>query len=76
MNTSDTAWHEDKVNNGWGMPPAPAWKRMPIIRHIRSIYHSIGVARHEALWMGMGFTPRGYDRWVVYGIRRGWEAAE
>ena len=73
MTKSDELWLEDKIANGWSMPSAPSWKRLSIIRHIRAAYHSVKVSEHERIYRSMGMIPNGYDRWVIYGIRRGWE---
>jgi hypothetical protein len=31
--------------------------RLPIIRHARSLYYAIQVARHYALWQSLGYLP-------------------
>jgi hypothetical protein len=66
-------WLEDKEANGWKMPSAVWWKRLPVIRHIRAIYYKGRVSRHNAFWISVGQIPTGYDSWVVYGIARGME---
>jgi hypothetical protein len=66
-------WFEDKQLNGWEMPAATWWKRLPVIRHIRAIYYRSKVVRHNAFWISVGKIPTGYDSWVVYGIARGME---
>ena len=66
-------WLEDKCSNGWEMPTASWWKRLPVIRHIRATYHRRGVARHNAFWLSVGAIPSGYDAWVIYGIAKGLE---
>ena len=30
-------WTEAQRDNGWVMPTAPLWKRLPIIRHVRAL---------------------------------------
>lgn len=71
--TSDELWHEDKRDNAWEMPAAPWWKRLWGIRHIRAAYHAMEVDHWNQTVSMLGMIPSGYDRWVVYGIRRGWE---
>lgn len=66
-------WEQDGKEFGWEMPYAPWWKRLPVIRHIRAIYHRVQVDRHNQFWIGMGKIPTGYDSWVLYGIARGME---
>jgi hypothetical protein len=66
-------WLKDGRRNGWVMPCAPTWKRLPIIRHVRALVLSERVAKHNAAWLGLGFTQRGYDAWVLRGIWLGME---
>jgi hypothetical protein len=33
------------------------FKRLPIIRHLRWIYHSYRVEQHYAFWAEMGYLP-------------------
>ena len=66
-------WLEDKAQNGWEMPTAVWWKRLPFIRHVRATYHRAKLAQHNALWRSLGRIPSGYDNWVIYGIARGLE---
>lgn len=72
-NTYEQQWLADKHVHGWEMPFAAAWKRLPVIRHIRVLYLSVQVSVHESFWRGLGRIPTGYDHWVLYGIWRGWE---
>lgn len=76
MNRSDQLWHEDKERYGWCMPRAAWWRRLPVIRHVRSVIeYQRAFAFYEtarALGIGIGGIPHG-DLWVIYGIRRGWE---
>lgn len=69
----DNDWITDGIRNHWTMPTAPYWKRLPVIRHFRAAYHKGRVNSHETFWLGMGFIPSGYDRWVIYGIAAGME---
>lgn len=73
MKDSMKYWREDAEANKWVMPAAPFWKRLPIVRHLRAISHSIGVSRHNALVRSIGMIPSGYDRWVLFGIWHGME---
>ena len=69
-------WLQAGTANGWVMPTAPAWKRLPIIRYFRGVYHAIQVERHQAFWRhATGALHGGYDKWVVYGIHKGQERA-
>ena len=76
MSDDDKRWHEDKYKNGWVMPCAPKWKRLPIIRTIRAYWHnyqSCKIARQfGSLGIGLGWQNP-YDSWVIYGIATGKE---
>jgi hypothetical protein len=76
MSEDERNWREDADRNGWVMPCAVWWKRLPVIRHVRAAIH-----RHRALkyrhltraaGLGLGGLPQ-FDRWVLYGIARGYE---
>ena len=72
--SSHTAWLEDAKNNGWEMPRAAWWKRLPVIRRVRAVYHAWHVNRHQRMWTeATGALHSGYDRWVIYGIATGME---
>lgn len=67
------AWEERGRRFGWTAPrPATFWLRLPLVRHIRTIWHRIGVARHEAAWASVGMASSGYDHWMLFGMWRGW----
>lgn len=66
-------WHADAEDNGWLMPYAPWWKRLPVIRQIRSAYNGFRVDQHNRMWRHLGAVPQGYDSWVVFGIWHGKE---
>lgn len=68
--THTKEWFEQGKRNGWVMPEAPLWKRLPIIRHIRAIWNSYQVARWYSMVPGI---PTGYDEWVLYGMFHGLE---
>lgn len=68
-------WETAGEANDWVMPRAPLWKRLPIVRHVRGIWHSLMIERHESMWRSLGALPSGYDRWVVWGIFHGKERA-
>lgn len=70
---SDQLWRDDQQRQGWVMPSASKWKRLPVIRWLRFVCHSIRYARHAARCRSMGMLSSGYDEWVLYGIARGWE---
>lgn len=71
--SDDDLWHEDARRHGWVMPAAAWWQRLPIIRHVRAAWHSRQVKAWESMWRSVGLVPRGYDRWVIYGIATGKE---
>jgi hypothetical protein len=66
-------WASIGQRNGWSMPKAPGWKRLPIIRHVRVMYHAARLILWEDHWTRAGYVPNGYDDWVLHGIWRGWE---
>lgn len=66
-------WLEDKQVNGWEMPTASWWKRLPIVRHVRAIYHRVRLYHHNSFYLSIGMIPSGYDNWVIYGIAKGME---
>lgn len=76
MNDDDRLWLEDAKQWGWEMPRASWWKRLPVIRHVRAAMARHRVGQWEAFWLSAGLLPRGYDRWVIYGIARGFERSE
>ena len=66
-------WLRQSEENGWMMPRAAWWKRIPIIRHVRAIVSAIAVSRHNTLWQAAGMIPTGYDEWILHGIWHGME---
>ena len=68
---SDLAWQRDKIQNGWELPPkaGPVW-RLPVVRHVRAVWHAWRIEDHYAR-MPVGIRT-GYDEWVAYAISRGW----
>jgi hypothetical protein len=73
VSASSAQWHADQKRYGWIMPPAPRWKRLPVIRYFRFVWHNFNIRRHNAMWGSLGMVPSGYDEWVLYGVARGWE---
>lgn len=75
---SDIIWQEDAERNGWVMPTAVWWKRLPVIRHFRAAYLRWRVERFASQWascgIGLGHVAQ-YDAWVLYGIATGKERA-
>ena len=73
---SDALWREDRDKNGWEMPKTATWQRLPVIRHIRAAiaYERAYKFRQltRSVGLGIGGIPQG-DRWVVYGIARGFK---
>lgn len=66
-------WCMDGLKHNWKMPPTVKWKRFPIVRHIRFVYHSIRFMNHQSLWSSFGRFSTGYDEWVLYGMLHGME---
>lgn len=66
-------WLQDQQSNGWEMPRAAWWKRLPVIRNFRAAAHGLKVAQNERFWGRIGMIPSGYDRWVLFGIHKGLE---
>jgi hypothetical protein len=73
---SERIWREVADENGWIMPTAVWWKRLPIIRNIRAAYHTYQAEKWASAWgscgVGLG-SVNAYDRWVIYGIATGKE---
>lgn len=68
-------WATDGVRLGWQMPPAPRWKRLPIVRHLRAVWAAFMVERHYSRMGGLLGLRTGYDEWVLFGIWHGQEPA-
>ena len=66
-------WHERGLEYGYRMPTAPRWKRLPIIRHFRTIKTAIAVEWHYSFGFGSIGIRTGYDDWVLWGMWRGLE---
>jgi hypothetical protein len=66
-------WEEDGKRFGWVMPKAARWKRLPVIRRFRAVFHSIRLERHNRFWAVQGCLISGYDEWVLFGIAMGKE---
>lgn len=64
-------WLKQGRDNGWIMPAAPWWKRLPVIRHLRAAILKSRVEHHNAFWISAGKIPTGYDEWVLFGIWHG-----
>ena len=68
----DEMWKIDGEENGWRLPDdVPRWKRLPVIRHIRFIYYSVQIERHNRFWSSLGKMPSGYDEWYLHAIYTG-----
>lgn len=69
----DVDWAREGSVRGWYLPePAPAPLRWPLVRHLRWAVLAYRTAQWDARWASLGLIPTGYDRWVLYAIRRGW----
>lgn len=69
-------WKHDGEEYGYSMPVAPAWKRLPIIRHIRAVCSRIAVERWYAFGPGQFGIRTGYDDWIIFGIWHGLERSK
>lgn len=66
-------WLAAGLDSGWGPPPRSGpLARLPVIRHVRTLWLTLQVARHSTFWAGMGMLDTGYDDWVLFGMWRGW----
>lgn len=66
-------WHKYAKDFEWTMPAAPAWKRLPIIRHVRAAWAKIQIERWYGSGPGSIGLRSGYDDWVAFGIYHGFE---
>lgn len=71
------AWLAEGERNGWTAENLKAtWPwRLPIVRHVRFVWHSwmagIQTTRFASVGIGLGGVAS-FDVWVLIGIRRGW----
>lgn len=71
---SHDAWEEDGILNRWEMPKQTWFFKLPIIRHVRSVWLLVAVQLWYSIGPGSYYGIRtGYDRWVLYGIWHGLE---
>lgn len=66
-------WARDGAEYGWTMPSAPAWQKLPIIRHVRAAWNRWQIERWYAYGPGSIGLRSGFDDWVVFGIWHGKE---
>ena len=66
-------WKKQGDECGWEMPNASAWKRLPFIRHIRTIFLKFKIEQHYSSGIGYIGLRSGYDDWVLFGIWHGME---
>lgn len=66
-------WIKAGEENGWTMPTAPKWKKIPVIRHIRTFYNFFWTEVWYSSGPGMIGLRTGYDEWVLWGMWRGLE---
>jgi hypothetical protein len=64
-------WRETGRRERWIMPKTWRISRLPIIRHVRTLWAAWGVERHYAVWESAGLLRSGYDEWVLWGLWRG-----
>lgn len=74
MKENDRRWRDDATINNWVLPFVAPWPlRLPIVRAMRAVWHSIQTERHYRRWSMIGSLARsGYDEWVIYAVARGW----
>jgi hypothetical protein len=65
-------WKTIGERNGWGVRPAHWFFRLPVVRHVRAVYHGAKVDRHNAICRSIGMIPTGSDEWILEGIWRGY----
>ena len=71
--TDEERWQKDGETFDWTLPPKAAWPlRLPIVRFVRAFVLLLRVDKHERRWRSIGALPSGYDRWVLFGIAKGW----
>lgn len=58
-------WFDQGQCNSWNMPVRKLYHRLPIIRHIVTLWSAWQVERWYAAVPGI---RTGYDEWVLYGI--------
>lgn len=74
MTDTEYDWLVTGTANGWTMPSAPRWKRLPIIRHVRALIEARRVDDWYETGPGaLGAFRTGSDAWVVLGIWLGME---
>lgn len=66
-------WHQTRADCGWSMPSAPFWKRLPVVRHIRTWWGMYQISRWYSQGPGLLGIPTGYDNWVLFGMWHGLE---
>lgn len=69
-------WREKGIEYGYVMPKVAWWKRLPVIRHIRTIKAAIAVEWHYSYGMGSIGIRTGYDDWILWGMWRGLEGVK
>lgn len=69
----DRLWFDEGLRRGWSIPePAPRWKRLWGIRHIRCGWWLLTDIIDEWRWEQVGMYPTGYNDWARYAVLRGW----
>jgi hypothetical protein len=70
---SDRLWAAEGQHHHWRLPPAAHWfDRLWGIRHLRARVEIYYIDARDRRLAAAGLYPTGYNRWVVYAIRRGW----
>lgn len=73
MSEAERQWQATGERWGWVMPAAPAWKRLPVIRHLRAVWAKVLIERWYSIGPGSIGIRTGLDDWVVAGIWLGKE---
>ena len=71
--TRDLLWLDEGNRRGWSLgPPAPLWRRLWGIRHIRALGLLIDDRYTDWCWAQVGMMASGYKDWCRYAVLRGW----
>lgn len=64
----EAAWRREGTARGWPVPVAPAWKRAPVVRHLRAALRVLEVP-------SVALLDEDRDRlvWTAEGVLRGYE---
>jgi hypothetical protein len=66
-------WQQMGAENEWKMPFTSRWKRLFIIRHVRTLWMEFQMELWYSYGPGSIGIRTGYDSWVIYGMWHGKE---